>query len=109
MPTPFISRTPIDEIQCCQTFDLRPWHDAGDQALHRTHLRQTPQRLHASVHARLDRPDLSGFHSSPNNLIKHHPAFVGRVRELTELRKALKENGWTGKQENPRNAPCASV
>jgi len=29
---------------------------------------------------------------SPNNLINHNPAFVGRVRELTELRDALNEN-----------------
>ena len=83
----------IDEIQRRQTFDLRPWHDAGlcraevasatqagEQALQQAHVRQTLDQLHASVRERLD----SAEHSrrSPNNLIKHNPAFVGRVREL---------------------------
>ena len=31
----------IDEIQRRQTFDLRPWHDAGEQALQQAHVRQT--------------------------------------------------------------------
>jgi hypothetical protein len=48
---------------------------------------QTLEQLHASVRERLDRVERS--RSSPNNLIKHNPAFVGRVRELTELRSAL--------------------
>src|SRR5213083_2347983 len=80
----------IDEIQRRQTFDLRPWHDAGEQALQQTHVRQTLEQLHASVRQRLDRAERS--RSSPNNLIKHNPAFVGRVRELTELRQALTKN-----------------
>ena len=80
----------IDEIQRRQTFDLRPWHDAGEQALQQAHVRQTLDQLHASVRERLDRAERS--RSSPNNLIKHNPAFVGRVRELTELRHAMTKN-----------------
>ena len=30
--------------------------------------------------------------NSPTNLIKHNPAFGGRVHELIELRHALNEN-----------------
>src|SRR5437899_9283047 len=37
----------IDEIQRRQTFDLRPWHDAGEQALQQAHVRQTLEQLHA--------------------------------------------------------------
>ena len=77
----------IDEIQRRQTFDLRPWHDAGEQALQQAHVQQTLEQLHASVRDRLDRAERSRH--SPNNLIKHNPSFVGRVRELTELRHAL--------------------
>lgn len=81
----------IDAIQLRQTFDLRPWHDAGEQALQQTHVRQTLEQPHASVRVRLDRPASRDSRGSPNNLIKHNPAFVGRVRELTELRHALNE------------------
>jgi tetratricopeptide (TPR) repeat protein len=80
----------IDEIQRRQTFDLRPWHDAGEQALQQAHVRCTLEELHASVRARLDRAGRS--QRSPSNLIKHNPAFVGRVRELTELRNILTKN-----------------
>lgn len=80
----------IDEIHRRQTFDLRPWHDSGEQALRQAHVRQTLEQLHASLRERLDRAERS--RSSPNNLIRHNPAFVGRVRELTELRQALTKN-----------------
>src|SRR5882724_12131791 len=49
----------IDEIQRRQTFDLRPWHDAGEQALQQAHVRQTLEQLHASVRERLDRAERS--------------------------------------------------
>lgn len=80
----------IDEIQRRQTFDLRPWHDAGDQALQQAHVKETLEQLQAAVHERLNRAECS--RNSPNNLIKHNPAFVGRVRELTALRDALTRN-----------------
>src|SRR5207247_10871602 len=38
----------IDEIQCRQTFDLRPWHDAGEEALQQAHIRQTLDQIYAS-------------------------------------------------------------
>jgi hypothetical protein len=88
-PTPLIRKPTrplarwIDEIRCRQTFDLRPWHDAGEQASQQAHVRQTLEQLHASVRERLDRAERS--RSSPNNLIEHNPAFVGRVHELTEF------------------------
>jgi len=80
----------IDQIQRRQTFDLRPWHDAGEQALEQAHVKKTLEELNQSVRDRLNRSDLAG--KSPNNLIKHNPAFVGRVRELTDLRNALAKN-----------------
>jgi hypothetical protein len=51
--------------------------------------------------------------SSPNNLIKHNPAFVGRARELTELRHALTKNklGVVGAHEGqtpPQRSTIAS-
>ncbi|MFZ4766823.1 MAG: TIR domain-containing protein, partial [Roseimicrobium sp.] len=80
----------VDEIQQRQTFDLRPWHTLGEKALQQAHVRTTLEQLHTSVRERLDRAERA--RRSPNNLLKHNPAFVGRVRELTELRNALTKN-----------------
>jgi hypothetical protein len=80
----------IKEIQDRQTFDLRPWHDAGENALQQAHVKATLEQLQTSVRERLDRFERA--RRSPDNLIRHNPAFVGRVRELTELRSALTKN-----------------
>ena len=80
----------VDEIQHRQTFDLCPWHGLGEKALEKAHVKTTLEQLHASVRERLDRAGRA--RRSPNNLLKHNPAFVGRVRELTELRNALTKN-----------------
>jgi tetratricopeptide (TPR) repeat protein len=77
----------IREIQDRQTFDLRPWHDEGEHALLQAHVNGTLKQLQISVRERLNR--LERARRSLDNLIKHNPAFVGRVRELTELRSAL--------------------
>ncbi len=58
--------------------------------MQQAHVRRTLEQLHASVRERLNRAERS--RSSPNNLIKHNPAFVGRVTELTALRNALTKN-----------------
>ncbi len=89
----------IDEILRRQTFDLRPWYHAGEQALQQAIVQQTLQQLRESVCERLDRADRSRH--SATNLTRHNPAFVGRVRELTELRNALTRNrlGLVGTRE----------
>ncbi|MFI5461532.1 MAG: NB-ARC domain-containing protein [Isosphaerales bacterium] len=80
----------LAEILKRQTFDLRPWHDAGVNALQQAHVQETLEKLHASVRERLDRAERA--RRSPANLLRHNPWFVGRVRELTELRNALIKN-----------------
>jgi Tfp pilus assembly protein PilF len=80
----------IDEIHRRQTFDLRPWHDAGEQALHQAQVQSTFEQLHVSIRERLDRAERA--RRSPSNLTRHNLAFVGRVRELTALREALMTN-----------------
>jgi tetratricopeptide (TPR) repeat protein len=77
----------LNEIQKRQTFDLRPWHDSGENVLQQVHIKRTLEQLQTSLRERLDR--FKRARRSPDNLIKHNPAFVGRVRELTELRSAL--------------------
>jgi len=80
----------IDEIYRRQTFDLRPWHDAGEKAHQQAHVKVTLEKLHASVRERLVRAKRA--RCSPANVLRHNPQFVGRVRELTELRQALMKN-----------------
>ncbi len=45
--------------------------------MQQAHVRQTLEQLHASVRERLDRAERP--RKSPNNLIKHNPAFVGKL------------------------------
>lgn len=80
----------IEEIHQRQAFDLCSWHEHGEQALKESHVRATLEQLHASIRGRLDRVALAT--RSPNNLIRHNAAFVGRVRELTSLRNALAQS-----------------
>jgi tetratricopeptide (TPR) repeat protein len=77
----------IDEIWKRQTFDLRPWHNEGQDALQQAHVKSTLEQLQTSVRTRLDRFERG--RRSPDNLLRHNPAFVGRVRELTEVRNTL--------------------
>jgi hypothetical protein len=97
----------IDEINQRQTFDLRSWHEHGEKALQEAHIRTTLEQLHASVRERLDRAERARL--SPNNLIKHNSAFVGRVRELTELRNVLSKNklGVVGARQGKAIGPVA--
>jgi tetratricopeptide (TPR) repeat protein len=97
----------MDEINQRQTFDLRSWREHGEKALQEFHVRATLEQLQASVRERLDRAERARL--SPNNLIKHNAAFVGRVRELTELRNALSKNklGVVGARQGKTIGPVA--
>lgn len=95
------------EINQRQTFDLRSWREHGEKALQEAHVRATLEQPQASVHERLDRAERALL--SPNNLIKHNAAFVGRVRELTELRNVLSRNklGVVGARQGKAIGPVA--
>jgi hypothetical protein len=97
----------IAEINQRQTFDLRSWREHGEKSLQEAHVRATLEQLHASVRERLDRAERARL--SPNNLIKHNAAFVGRVRELTGLRNALSKNklGVVGARQGKAIGPVA--
>ena len=97
----------MDEIHQRQAFDLRSWHEHGEKALQEAHVRTTLEQLHASIRERLDRSERAL--RSPNNLIKHNSAFVGRVHELTELRNVLSRNklGVVGARQGKAIGPVA--
>jgi tetratricopeptide (TPR) repeat protein len=97
----------INEINHRQALDLRPWYDRGEKALQEAHVRATLEQLATSVRERLSRAERARL--SPNNLIKHNPAFVGRIRELTELRSVLSRNmlGVVGARQGKTPGPVA--
>jgi hypothetical protein len=73
-----------------QTFDLSAWHDTGARALEQPEFRSTFEALQRALAERLDRKERA--RRSPGNLLRHNPAFVGRVTELTGLRNELALN-----------------
>jgi len=97
----------MSEIMRRQAFDMRPWHDGGEKALELAHVSETLGKLAASVRERIDRAERARL--SPNNLIRHNAAFVGRVRELTDLRNALSKNliGVVGARQGKAPGPVA--
>lgn len=75
----------LNEVQRRQIFDLELWAEKGSAALRQ--LRATFEQLHASIKQRLDRFERA--QRSPSNVLRPNPAFVGRGKELTELRDVL--------------------
>ena len=69
-----------------QHFDLRPWFDAGRQALEYEDVRTRLDDLDRSLHTRLSR--LRRIASAPGNLPAHNPRFVGREVEMRGLHEA---------------------
>ena len=69
-----------------QHFDLRPWFDAGRQALESQDVRTRLDDLERSLRTRLSR--LRRIASAPGNLPAHNPRFVGREAEMRGLHEA---------------------
>jgi tetratricopeptide (TPR) repeat protein len=69
-----------------QHFDLRPWFEAGRQALENQDVRTRLEDLERSLHTRLSR--LRRIASAPGNLPAHNPRFVGRETEMRALHEA---------------------
>jgi tetratricopeptide (TPR) repeat protein len=97
----------INEINQRHTFNLRPWREYGEKALQEAHVRSTLEQLHASLRERLSRAERARL--SPNKLMNHNAAFVGRIRELTELRNVLSKNklGVVGVRQGETIGPVA--
>jgi hypothetical protein len=69
-----------------QHFDLRPWFEAGRQALENQNVRTRLEDLERSLHTRLSR--LRRIASAPGNLPAHNPRFVGRETEMRVLHES---------------------
>ncbi|MCP5044547.1 MAG: TIR domain-containing protein, partial [bacterium] len=79
------SQTPVE---------IARWHEKGKQALEDTHVANRLQELKSEIAERLKRADRAK--ESPTNIYRHNAQFVGRVRELTQLRHAVSEQGSVG-------------
>jgi tetratricopeptide (TPR) repeat protein len=79
------SQTPVE---------IARWHDLGKRALEDTHVADRLRELKGELAERLKRADRAK--ESPTNIYRHNAQFVGRVRELTQLRHALSEQGSVG-------------
>ena len=77
-----------------QTPVLLPWHQVGRRALEDQEVARRLKELKEQMAERLSRADRA--RTSPTNIYRHNPQFVGRVRELTLLREALNERGSVG-------------
>jgi hypothetical protein len=69
-----------------QHFDLRPWFEAGRQALENQDVRTRLEDLERSLHTRLSR--LRRIAGAPGNLPAHNLRFVGRETEMRLLHEA---------------------
>ena len=69
-----------------QHFDLRPWFEAGREALENQDVRTRLEDLERALHARLSR--LRRITRAPGNLPAHNPRFVGRETEMRVLHEA---------------------
>lgn len=84
----------VDEMRRRQWCDLRPWFAVGRHALENGQVGQRIRKLCEQLHERLGRANRAK--TSPSNLYRHNPKFVGRIRELTMLREVLSQPGRCG-------------
>ena len=77
----------VQDLMRRQFVDLRAFVVEGSEALQSENLRGRIQILDQQIADRLDRAARAG--KAKGNVDRHNPEFVGRRRELLELRKAL--------------------
>jgi tetratricopeptide (TPR) repeat protein len=92
------SQTPVEIAQ---------WHDLGKRALEDAHVADRLRELKGELAERLKRADRAK--ESPTNFHRHNPQFVGRVRELTQLRHAVSEQGSVGVVGHSQRSDAGAV
>jgi tetratricopeptide (TPR) repeat protein len=75
------------QVERPQLEDLKPWFPVGVQALQEAEVRARIAELGQGVHEALVQERLA--QQAPGNLRRHNPWFVGRIREMRELRHQL--------------------
>ena len=75
------------QVERIQLEDLQPWFPQGVQALQEAEVRARISSLGQGVHDALTQERLA--QQAPGNLRRHNPWFVGRVKEMRQLREHL--------------------
>ena len=84
----------VADLRCRQHFDLRPWFQAGEEALRDAEVQQRLEQFNHYVVARIQRGERA--ERSLGNVDAHNPDFVGRVTELRLLRENFVKPGTIG-------------
>ncbi len=84
----------IAELRKRQHFDLRPWHDQGEEALREAALQERMSKLNRQIVQTITRGERS--EKSLGNVDAHNPHFIGRTANLRMLRENFVKPGHIG-------------
>ena len=84
----------IAELRKRQHFDLRPWHDQGEEALRETAVQERMGKLNAQIVQTITRGERA--EKSLGNVDAHNPHFIGRTANLRMLRDNFVKPGHIG-------------
>ena len=84
----------IAELRKRQHFDLRPWHDQGEEALRETAVQERMGKLNRQIVQTITRGERA--EKSLGNVDAHNPHFIGRTANLRMLRENFVKPGHIG-------------
>ena len=84
----------VAELRKRQHFDLRPWHDQGEEALHEVAVQERMGKLNRQIVQTIMRGERA--EQSLGNVDAHNPHFIGRTANLRMLRENFVKPGHIG-------------
>ena len=84
----------IAELRKRQHFDLRPWHDQGEEALREAAVQERMGKLNRQIVQTITRGERA--EKSLGNVDAHNPHFIGRTANLRMLRENFVKPGHIG-------------
>jgi len=86
--------TVFAELRKRQHFDLRPWHDQGEEALREAAVQERMGKLNRQIFQTITRGERA--EKSLGNVDAHNPHFIGRTANLRMLRDNFVKPGHVG-------------
>jgi hypothetical protein len=84
----------VAELRKRQYFDLRPWHDQGEEALREAAVKERMGKLNQQIVQTITRGERA--EKSLGNVDAHNPHFIGRTANLRMLRENFVKPGHIG-------------
>jgi hypothetical protein len=84
----------IAELRKRQHFDLRPWHEQGEEALRETAVQERMGKLNRQIVQTITRGERA--EQRLGNVDAHNPHFIGRTANLRMLRENFVTPGHIG-------------